>query len=116
YPLHNLLYGYLLVQLVDAGYKEIVLTGIHTAGYGEDMNDYNFAMLLHDLETKVEGLKRVRISSIEASQITDEVIEVLDKSEKIVRHLHIPLQSGSNTVLARMRRKYTTNYYKQKVD
>ncbi|HLR66498.1 tRNA (N(6)-L-threonylcarbamoyladenosine(37)-C(2))-methylthiotransferase MtaB [Virgibacillus alimentarius] len=103
-------------QLVDAGYKEIVLTGIHTAGYGEDMNDYNFAMLLHDLETKVEGLKRVRISSIEASQITDEVIEVLDKSEKIVRHLHIPLQSGSNTVLARMRRKYTTNYYKQKVD
>ncbi|PAV29019.1 tRNA (N(6)-L-threonylcarbamoyladenosine(37)-C(2))-methylthiotransferase MtaB [Virgibacillus profundi] len=102
-------------KLVDAGYKEIVLTGIHTAGYGEDMNDYNFAMLLNDLETKVNGLKRIRISSIEASQITDEVIDVLDKSEKIVRHLHIPLQSGSDTVLARMRRKYSSEFYKEKL-
>lgn len=92
------------------------MTGIHTAGYGEDMNDYNFAMLLNDLETKVAGLKRIRISSIEASQITDEVIEALDKSEKIVRHLHIPLQSGSDTVLTRMRRKYSSKFYKQKVD
>ena len=102
-------------KLVDAGYKEIVLTGIHTAGYGEDMKDYNFAMLLKDLETKVNGLKRIRISSIEASQITDEVIDVLDQSEKIVRHLHVPLQSGSDSVLARMRRKYATAYYKEKV-
>ncbi|WP_042223416.1 tRNA (N(6)-L-threonylcarbamoyladenosine(37)-C(2))-methylthiotransferase MtaB [Oceanobacillus manasiensis] len=102
-------------NLVDAGYKEIVLTGIHTAGYGEDRKDYNFAMLLKDLETKVDGLKRIRISSIEASQITDEVIEVLDQSEKIVRHLHIPLQSGSDTVLARMRRKYSSDFYKEKV-
>ncbi|WP_102026979.1 tRNA (N(6)-L-threonylcarbamoyladenosine(37)-C(2))-methylthiotransferase MtaB [Salirhabdus sp. Marseille-P4669] len=103
-------------QLVDAGYKEIVLTGIHTAGYGEDMKDYNFAQLLRDLETKVEGLVRIRISSIEASQITDEVIEVLDQSEKIVRHLHMPLQAGSDSVLKRMRRKYSTEYYKQKVE
>jgi threonylcarbamoyladenosine tRNA methylthiotransferase MtaB len=103
-------------KLVQAGYKEIVLTGIHTAGYGEDMTDYNFANLLQDLETKVAGLKRIRISSIEASQITDEVIEVLDSSEKIVRHLHIPLQSGSDTVLERMRRKYSTGYYKEKVE
>ncbi|WP_138415708.1 tRNA (N(6)-L-threonylcarbamoyladenosine(37)-C(2))-methylthiotransferase MtaB [Aquibacillus sediminis] len=103
-------------QLVDAGYKEVVLTGIHTAGYGEDMKDYNFAQLLRDLETKVDGLKRIRISSIEASQITDEVIEVLDQSNKIVRHLHIPLQSGSDTVLERMRRKYSASFYKEKVD
>ncbi|CQR46892.1 Threonylcarbamoyladenosine tRNA methylthiotransferase MtaB [Paraliobacillus sp. PM-2] len=103
-------------QLVDAGYKEIVLTGIHTAGYGEDMKDYHFADLLRDLEHKVDGLKRIRISSIEASQITDEVIQVLDESEKIVRHLHIPLQSGSDSVLERMRRKYSSSYYKEKVD
>ncbi|MBM7569617.1 tRNA (N(6)-L-threonylcarbamoyladenosine(37)-C(2))-methylthiotransferase MtaB [Aquibacillus albus] len=103
-------------QLVDAGYKEIVLTGIHTAGYGEDMKDYNFAQLLRDLEEKVVGLKRIRISSIEASQITDEVIEVLDQSSKIVRHLHIPLQSGSDTVLERMRRKYSSSFYKARVE
>src|SRR5690625_1614490 len=103
-------------KLVNAGYKEIVLTGIHTAGYGEDMPDYNFAMLLKDLEENVYGLKRIRISSIEASQITDEVIKVLDESNKIVRHLHIPLQSGSDTVLQRMRRKYSANFYKEKID
>ncbi|MGQ0418735.1 MiaB/RimO family radical SAM methylthiotransferase, partial [Bacillus sp. HC-Mk] len=98
-------------QLVDAGYKEIVLTGIHTGGYGEDIKDYNLAGLLRDMEAEVGGLKRLRISSIEASQISDEVIEVLDKSEVVVRHLHIPLQSGSNTVLKRMRRKYTMEFF-----
>ncbi|MTH52478.1 tRNA (N(6)-L-threonylcarbamoyladenosine(37)-C(2))-methylthiotransferase MtaB [Bacillus mangrovi] len=102
-------------QLVDAGYKEIVLTGIHTGGYGEDMKDYNFAALLRDLDEQVKGLKRIRISSIEASQITDEVIEVLDKSDKIVRHLHIPIQSASNTVLKRMRRKYTMEFFAERL-
>lgn len=102
-------------QLVQAGYKEIVLTGIHTGGYGEDMKDYTFANLLEELEG-VEGLKRIRISSIEASQITDEIIEVIDRSEKIVRHLHIPLQSGSNSVLKRMRRKYSTEFYLERVN
>src|SRR5699024_2425501 len=102
-------------KLVDAGYKEIVLTGIHTAGYGEDMKGYNFANLLTDLEDKVAGLKRIRISSIEASQVTDEVIDVLDRSEKIVRHLHVPLQSGSSSVLKRMRRKYSADFYAEKV-
>src|SRR5699024_1222322 len=103
-------------KLVDAGYKEIVLTGIHTAGYGEDLPDYNFAKLLRALEREVKGLKRIRISSIEASQVTDEVIDVLNNSSKIVQHLHIPLQAGSDSVLQRMRRKYTCDYYKQKID
>lgn len=103
-------------QLVDAGYKEIVLTGIHTAGYGEDMKEYNFAQLLRDLEHKVTGIKRLRISSIEASQVTDEVIEVIDQSTIIARHLHIPLQSGSDTVLKRMRRKYTTAFFAEKIE
>lgn len=102
-------------QLVDAGYKEIVLTGIHTAGYGEDMKDYNFAQLLRDLEANVKGLKRLRISSIEASQITDEVVDVIDKSHVIARHLHIPLQSGSDGILKRMRRKYTTAFFAEKI-
>ncbi|PXW91619.1 threonylcarbamoyladenosine tRNA methylthiotransferase MtaB [Streptohalobacillus salinus] len=103
-------------QLVDAGYKEVVLTGIHTAGYGEDFTDYDFADLLNDLETKVQGLKRIRISSIEASQITEKVMRVIDDSEKIVRHLHVPLQAGSDSVLTRMRRKYTTAFYQQQIN
>ncbi|MCM3413019.1 tRNA (N(6)-L-threonylcarbamoyladenosine(37)-C(2))-methylthiotransferase MtaB [Metabacillus litoralis] len=103
-------------QLVDAGYKEIVLTGIHTGGYGEDLKDYNLAMLLRDLDEQVEGLKRIRISSIEASQISDEVIEVLQNSDKVVRHLHIPIQSGSNTVLKRMRRKYTMEFFAERIE
>ena len=102
-------------QLVDAGYKEIVLTGIHTGGYGADLKDYNLAMLLSDLEANVKGLKRLRISSIEASQITDDVIEVIKKSKVIVRHLHIPLQSGSDTVLKRMRRKYTMESFAERL-
>jgi threonylcarbamoyladenosine tRNA methylthiotransferase MtaB len=72
-------------------------------------------MLLRDLDDQVEGLKRIRISSIEASQISDEVIEVLKKSDKVVRHLHIPIQSGSDTVLKRMRRKYTMEFFADRI-
>ncbi|ETT82361.1 tRNA (N(6)-L-threonylcarbamoyladenosine(37)-C(2))-methylthiotransferase MtaB [Viridibacillus sp. FSL R5-0477] len=103
-------------QLVDAGYLEIVLTGIHTGGYGQDLKDYNLAQLLRDLEENVKGLKRLRISSIEASQLTDEVIEVLRDSNIVVNHLHIPIQSGSDTVLKRMRRKYTMEFFGERLD
>lgn len=101
-------------QLVNAGYKEIVLTGIHTGGYGQDLKDYNLAQLLRDLE-EIDGLERIRISSIEASQLTDEVIDVLKRSNKVVRHLHVPLQSGSDTVLKRMRRKYTMEHFSERI-
>lgn len=102
-------------QLVDAGYLEIVLTGIHTGGYGQDFKDYNLAQLLRDMEAQVKGLKRLRISSIEASQLTDEVIQVLKESNIVVNHLHIPIQSGSDTVLKRMRRKYTMAFFSERL-
>ncbi|ANS75171.1 tRNA (N(6)-L-threonylcarbamoyladenosine(37)-C(2))-methylthiotransferase MtaB [Paenibacillus yonginensis] len=101
-------------QLVASGYKEIVLTGIHTGGYGDDLDDYKLADLLWDLD-KVEGLERVRISSIEASQIDDRVLEVLKKSPKMCRHFHIPLQAGNDEVLKRMRRKYTIAEFEEKI-
>lgn len=101
-------------QLVDSGYKEIVLTGIHTGGYGQDLKNYNLAQLLRDLET-IDGLERIRISSIEASQLTDEVIDVIAASNKVVRHLHIPLQSGSDSVLKRMRRKYSMAHFSERL-
>ena len=101
-------------QLVAAGYKEIVLTGIHTGGYGDDMENYRLSDLLWDLD-KVEGLERIRISSIEASQIDDKMLDVLNRSPKMCRHLHIPLQAGDDTVLKRMRRKYTTEEFRNKI-
>lgn len=101
-------------QLVEAGYEEIVLTGIHTGGYGVDFTDYKLADLLRDLD-RVDGIKRIRISSIEASQIDDDILDVLASSDKLCRHFHVPLQAGDDAVLARMRRKYTTAEYGEKI-
>ena len=102
-------------RLVDNGYVEIVLTGIHTAGYGEDLDDYSFYELLVDL-VKIKGLKRLRISSIETSQISDEIIDLIGSNEIIVDHLHVPLQAGSDATLKRMSRKYTTAEYLEKIN
>ncbi len=101
--------------LVANGFVEIVLTGIHTAGYGLDLEDYNFVDLLKDLCHEVKGLKRLRISSIETSQISEEMMALLAQENIIVEHLHIPLQSGCDSVLKRMNRKYTTQAYLEKV-
>ena len=101
-------------DLVAKGYVEIVLTGIHTAGYGEDLADYSFYDLLVDL-VKIEGLKRLRISSIETSQITDEIIDLISKSKIIVDHLHVPLQAGCDETLKRMNRKYNCEQYYEKL-
>ena len=101
--------------MVANGYVEIVLTGIHTAGYGEDLNNYSFYDLLVDL-VKIDGLKRLRISSIETSQISDEIINLIGSNDIIVDHLHIPLQSGCDATLKRMNRKYTTSQYLEKIN
>lgn len=100
--------------LVKNGYKEIVLTGIHTGNYGVDLNT-NFASLLKEL-IKIDGLKRLRISSIEITELTDEVLDIIKDSNIIVDHLHIPLQSGSNTILKLMNRKYDLDYFHKKIE
>ena len=98
-------------SLVDHGFVEIVLTGIHTAGYGADLDDYSFYDLLVDLTTKIKGLKRLRISSIEMSQVSDEIIDLIATSPVVVDHLHIPIQAGCNETLKRMNRHYTADEY-----
>jgi len=100
--------------LVNNGYKEIVLTGIHTGNYGTDINT-NFATLLRET-LKIKGLKRLRISSIEITELNDEVLEIIKNNNIIVNHLHIPLQSGSNKVLKLMNRKYDINYFINKIE
>ena len=99
--------------LVSNGYKEIVLTGIHTGHYGSDLQT-TFPDLLKRI-VKINGLERLRISSIEITELNDEFFEVLKANPIIVSHLHIPLQAGSDTVLQAMNRKYLTNYFEAKV-
>ncbi|MFW5794246.1 MAG: tRNA (N(6)-L-threonylcarbamoyladenosine(37)-C(2))-methylthiotransferase MtaB [Bacillota bacterium] len=101
--------------LVKKGHIEIVLTGIHTGGYGKDLPEYSFANLLEDIE-EIEGIKRVRISSIEITELDKAVLNTIKKSKKIVNHLHIPLQSGSNRILKLMNRKYNKAIFKDKIE
>ena len=101
-------------NLIKEGHKEVVLTGIHTGHYGADIN-YDFATLLNRL-VKIKGLERLRISSIEITEITDEVLDVLKNNSNLVSHLHIPLQSGSNTILKLMNRKYDKEYFIDKIN
>lgn len=103
-----------VTTLVNNGFQEVVLTGIHTGNYGVDLNT-NFATLLRNL-VKISGLKRLRISSIEITELTDEVLDIIKDNEVIVNHLHIPLQAGSNHILKLMNRKYDLKYFEEKLE
>ena len=100
--------------LIQNGHKEIVLTGIHTGHYGAEFKNYSFAKLLQDI-IQIKGLERLRISSIEATEINDEVINIIKKSDILVDHMHIPLQSGSDKILKLMNRKYDLKYFKNTI-
>lgn len=100
-------------NLIKNGHKEIVLTGIHTGNYG--FKNYEFADLLEDL-VKIEGLERLRISSVEITELNDRVLKVIENNPILVDHMHIPLQSGSDEVLKRMNRKYDKNYFINKIN
>ena len=99
---------------VQHGYKEVVLTGIHTGNYGVDLGT-DFAALLREI-VKINGLVRLRISSIEITELTDEVLQIIRDNDVIVDHLHIPLQAGSDKILRLMNRKYELAYFKQKME
>lgn len=101
-------------NLISEGHKEVVLTGIHTGHYGSDIN-YKFSNLLKDL-VKIKGLERLRISSIEITEITNDVLDVLKENSNLVSHMHIPLQSGSNEILKLMNRKYDKEYFIDKIN
>lgn len=94
--------------LVENGYKEIVLTGIHTGNYKD--KDKRLVDIIHEI-SKINNLDRIRISSIEITEIDDKFLEELKTNNKICNHLHIPLQSGSDNTLKAMNRKYNTKEY-----
>ena len=102
-------------ELIKHGFLEFVITGIHTAHYGLDLKNTRFSSLIEEL-LDIKGLYRLRISSIEESEIDDHFIELLKERSNIANHLHMPLQSGSPTVLKRMRRKYNVDDFINKVN
>lgn len=101
-------------DLVESGYKEIVLTGIHTGSYGDGEN-FDLVDLIHEI-SKNDKLLRIRISSIEATELNDKFMNELSTNPKICNHLHIPIQSGSNEVLKNMNRKYNLNEFESIID
>lgn len=103
-----------VINLVKKGYKEIVLTGIHTGHYGSDINE-SFASLLKKL-VSINGLSRLRISSVEITELNEDFLDVLKESKILVDHLHIPIQSGSNKILKQMNRKYDKEYFENKIN
>ena len=103
-------------RLALTGVKEIVLTGIHISSYGKDKkNEVGLADVI-DAISKIESIKRIRLGSLEPSIITDEFIDRIVDNEKVCPHFHLSLQSGCNTVLKRMNRKYTCEEYFEKCE
>lgn len=98
-------------QLISLGYKELVLTGIHTGHYGADLKDWDLAKIINEIIEKIPGEYRLRLSSIEPLEFNENLLRVLKNREKICHHFHIPLQSGSDKILKAMKRKYYRDYY-----
>ena len=101
-------------QIVESGMKEIILTGVNIGDFGKSTGK-NFLELIKALDT-VEGIKRIRISSIEPNLLSDDIIRWTKNSKKIMPHFHIPLQSGSNRILALMKRRYKREILTNRID
>ncbi|MFY9214871.1 MAG: tRNA (N(6)-L-threonylcarbamoyladenosine(37)-C(2))-methylthiotransferase MtaB, partial [Tissierellaceae bacterium] len=102
-------------KLASSGFKEIILTGIHVASYGKDLGEIGLIDVIKKI-SEVDGIERIRLSSIEPNLITKDFMEALLTSKKVCHHFHLSLQSGSNSVLKRMNRKYSKEEYREKVD
>ena len=96
--------------LLEEGFRELVLTGIHTGAYGQDLEGWTLARLVREL-TRYEKLERIRLSSLDPNEFTEELLEVLYEGPPVMNHLHISLQSGDDTVLSRMRRQYDSSRF-----
>lgn len=103
-------------KIAKNGIKEVVITGIHIASYGKDLkNDKTLIDLLEEIN-KIEGIKRIRLGSLEPTIITEEFVKRLSKLEKICDHFHLSLQSGCNETLKRMNRKYKIEEFQKSVE
>ena len=104
-------------NLAANGYKEVVLTGIHVASYGKDIKETDIKLLdVIKQINNIEGIERIRLSSVEPILFTDEFVEAVSAMDKVCPHYHLSLQSGCDETLKRMKRRYTTEEYKTIVD
>ncbi len=102
-------------KVATNGYKEIVLNGIHISSYGKDIQENDALIRLIEAINEIEGIERIRLGSLEPKLITEDFIKRYAKLDKVCDHFHLSLQSGSDTVLMRMNRKYTTEEYRNNV-
>lgn len=102
--------------IAEGGFKEIVLTGIHLMSYGKDFCDGTGLMEAIDVVSGVDGIERIRLGSLEPQLMTRETIEALAANRRLCRQFHLSLQSGSKTVLERMKRRYTPQEYERCVE
>lgn len=103
-------------RLAKAGYQEVVLTGIHIASYGKDLQEENYFLELLRAINEIPGILRIRLSSLEPNLITNSFMDELQKVDKLCPHFHLSLQSGSDAVLKRMNRKYTRVEYQEAIN
>lgn len=103
-----------ITQIAQNGIKEVVITGIHVASYGRDFGNENGLIELLEKINEIEGIKRIRLGSLEPKIITEEFMQRLSKLEKICHHFHLSLQSGCDATLKRMNRRYTSGEYYEK--
>ena len=107
------------IKITSNGIKEIVLTGVNIGDFGKGefgnkKHQHTFLDLIKSLD-KIEALKRIRISSIEPNLLSDKIIDFVAKSRAFVPHFHIPLQSGNNEILKKMKRRYLSDLYKDRI-
>ena len=105
------------INLCKSGYKEIILTGIHIGAYGEDLGDGSFRLsdLIELIFKECPDLFRLRLSSIEESEVDEKLLNCFKEHKNLARHIHLPLQSGSSSVLRRMKRHYDTDLFLEKI-
>jgi threonylcarbamoyladenosine tRNA methylthiotransferase MtaB len=100
----------------ERGYKEVILTGVHLGGYGKDLDPPIALETMLEMIGERSPIGRVRISSLDPDELSDRVISIVAQSDKFCPHFHLPLQAGEDDVLARMRRRYTTTHYRERVE
>lgn len=105
-----------VTELAESGIKEVVLTGIHISSYGKDKNNEGALIDLIDAISKIKGIKRIRLGSLEPGIITEDFVRRVSANKKVCPHFHLSLQSGCNTILKRMNRKYTREQYFEKCE